>query len=171
MTHEPTTTLELDDDRHQRLHHREWIAERWGVALMALIIAAALLGALGPGPLSYRTETSADGQFSIEYYALQRLEASEELVIWFETPPAGTELIRLGLSRTFTDRITVEGMTPEPESTELESDRLVYNFRASRLGGKGKIIVRYKNAEFGSIRFVVHMAEGTPMPVYHFVFP
>ncbi len=171
MTPEPTTTLELDDDRHQRMHRREWIAERWGMAVVALFVAAALLGFLGPGPLSYRTETTADGRLSIEHYALQRCQAPVELVIRFRAPLADTQFLRLGLSRTFTDCMTIEGMTPEPESTEMEANRLVYTFRASQLRGDGKVIVRYKNDKFGSVRYAVDVAEGVRANVSHFVFP
>ena len=171
MTNEPTTSLELDDDRHQRLHRREWIAERWGMALVALVVVAALLGLLGPGPLSYRMETSSDGQLSIEHYALQRYEAPAELVVRFRPPPLGTKLIRLGLSRTFTDRITVEGMTPEPESTEIDDDRLVYSFRAGNLSGEQRILFRYKNNEFGSVSYAVDLVDVARADVTHFVLP
>jgi hypothetical protein len=171
MTHEPTTTLELDGVLHQRRHRREWIAERWGMALIAVVVAAALSGLLGPGPLSHRTETSSDGQLSINHYALQRYEAPAELVVRFRAPPSGTNLIRLGLSRTLTDRITVEGITPEPESTEMEDGRIVYSFRASNLSGEGQIIVRYKNDEFGSVSYAADLIEGSRVQVAEFVLP
>lgn len=171
MPHEPTTTLELDDERHQRRHRLEWTAERGGVLLIALILVAALLGLLGPGPLSYRKASSSDGNLSVEYYAIQRYAAPAEWVVRFRGASPDTGFVRLGVSRTFTDSVAVEEITPRPASVEMQDGRLVYTFQTADLRGEGIITIRYKHEEMGPVRCVVDLADESRAQVTHFVLP
>jgi hypothetical protein len=168
MDQEPTTTLEMDDERHRKCIRREYVAERSGMVLIALILLAALLGLLGPGPLTYRTEIAEGNSLTVEHYAIQRYEAPSELYVRVR-PVAGAESIRLGISRTWTDRITMEGITPEPVSIETSEDRLVYTFRAS--GEEVLIVLRYKNDEFGSVEYEVDDDQDASLRLSQFVLP
>ena len=150
MPPEPTSTLELDDETHQPNRRWEWVAEHCGMVLIATFVIAALLGLLGPGPLSRRITTSTDGLLSVDHHIIQRYQAPAKLLIGYQVPTSGTGVIRLHLSRSFTDRISVEQIAPEPQSMEMTENQLVYSFRTSDLTGDGKIQCRFKHDEYCS---------------------
>jgi hypothetical protein len=171
MSNEPTTTEALDDSQHQRRQRVEWAVERCGMALIFLILVIALAGLLGPGPASFRRVTSSDGNLTLEHYSIQRYAAPAHSTVRFRFLRPGAKSIRLGVSRTFTDSVTVESITPEPEVTEMEDGRLVYVFRTPDLRDEGVVTLRYKNDEMGSIRCAVDLAGDSKIQVSHFVLP
>ena len=92
------STANLDDGKNLRMQKYEWIFERTAWVLMIALLLAAVLGLFGPGPLSFRTRTSADGKLVVDYYAVQRHEAPSELCIHFRDR-AAQGAIRVALSR------------------------------------------------------------------------
>jgi hypothetical protein len=137
---------------------------------MALILLAALLGLLGPGPISYSNLLTPDGKLAVEYYAIERYEAPTQLRIRIR--PAGDEItVRLAISRTFTDNITPQNIAPEPESVEIERDRIVYSFRVSELDERALVIYRFKHNELGRLRYEVGLADGASLAISQFICP
>jgi hypothetical protein len=165
-----TRSIELDDPDSLRLQSREWIAERIGWVLIAAALLAAVLGLLGPGPLSHRYASSSDGRLSVEYYSIQRHEAPAELIIRLPDVQRQDE-IRLAVSREFTDRITTESITPEPERIEMQGERLVYHVAAADSGGEAVVVVRYRNTAMGRLRYEVALEDGPVVSISHFVCP
>ena len=62
---------ELQIDEDMDFQHKEWIAERWGWRIMALVLLAGLLGLFGQGPLSDKTVQS--GSLLVQYGRFERL--------------------------------------------------------------------------------------------------
>jgi hypothetical protein len=168
MPPEPTTIWDLEDEWHRRNRRREWIAERCGVALMAGVVLVAVLGLLGPGRLSRQVKTSADGRLSVEHHTVQRHQAPARLLI--DVAPSASGVIRLRLSRSFTDRVDVEQITPEPDAMEMTDNDLVYRFQTSDLTGYGTIVLRFQHDEYGSARCTV-VVEGSEVQLSEFVLP
>lgn len=83
-----------------------------------------------------------DGRLVVEYYSVERYEASAELRIRFQPVQTEDGLIRLALSREFTDATTPEAITPAPDSVEMRDDRIVYAFRAADLGKEGSKVLK-----------------------------
>jgi hypothetical protein len=109
--------VELSEDmRHER---REWIVQRAGWVAMALLVAAAVAGLFGSGPLA-RAQTEAAG-LKVDYPRFARDGADSELDVRLE----GT---RLWIGREVGDHFTVESVTPSPERVRLLPDRWVYEY-------------------------------------------
>jgi hypothetical protein len=69
--------LEIPEDLP--FQRREWVAERVAWAVMALLIAGALLGFFGTGPLSRTTAGDEAGPLWLEYERFARLLAAGAL--------------------------------------------------------------------------------------------
>lgn len=170
MSPQPTSIWDLEDDKHQRYRRWEWFVERCGMAVGATVVVAALLGTLGPGLLTHRITTSSDGLLSVEHHTIQRYQAPAQLIIGCPAPPTGTGIIRLHVSRSFTDRVALEQIAPEPEVTELTKTHLLYSFRASDLTGSGKILFRFRHDKYGAARYTVEV-DGLKTQLSEFVLP
>lgn len=109
--------VELSEDmRHER---REWIAQRvaWGV--MALVVAAAVAGLFGSGPLATaRAETPG---LAVEYPRFARDDAESRIALRLDGRA-------LWLGREAADEVTVEAVTPPPAAVRVDGDRWVYEW-------------------------------------------
>ncbi len=85
--------LDLDDDADFERRDRQLTRVGW--ILLTAFVLAAFVGLLGPGPLSARTPTSADGALGVEYHAIGHIEADDSMSLLL-------------------DASTVEGDTPSP---------------------------------------------------------
>ena len=120
--------FEIDEDiRHSE---REWRFERVGWIVMGLVTLAALLGFLGPGPLSARTASDGSGSFTVRYERFDHAHAKSELR--FEIGPAAISRgpLQVWIDRSYLDEIRLVSMDPEPERCEVSSDRVIYTFGA-----------------------------------------
>jgi hypothetical protein len=107
---------------------REWIVERAAWAAMAVLVAAALVGLLGPGPLARRTAETGDGTLRVAYDRFARAEAPTDLEVHVR-PAGGGEELRVWVGRAYLDAVTVERVLPEPVRTETAPDRVTFAFR------------------------------------------
>ena len=164
-------SIELEDPKQQRFQYWEWIAERIGWGLFAGIVLAGLLGLLGPGMLSHRVVSSSDGRLTVDYYSIQRNEAPAELLIGFEHPGADQDRVRLAISRALTDSVSIDSITPEPDTVEMQPDRLVYTFLASGPAQRRKIVLRFENHQMGKLRYDIALEGGPSVSLSHFVCP
>lgn len=171
MDHASHTTLGLDNPMRLRHHVIETWAERAGQVSIAAIVLLALLGLLGPGPLSYSAASSEDNRLRIEFDSIQRYEAPAELKIHFEPSHVQDGAVQLSLSRSFTERVTIEHITPEHVSVEVQDEQLVYRFLASDLRDESLITVRYKNDRFGRLNYTVAIPGSSSISLSHFVCP
>jgi hypothetical protein len=171
MPDNQATTRSLDQPANLRSVSRELFAERIGWIVFAGIILSGALGLLGPGPLSHRKQESSDGLLSVEHYAVERYAAPATLTIRFPDHERSDRMVRIAISREFTDQINLEEIVPEPETTTMLSRRIVYAFRVSDLGDGGTVIIRYKHDNWGWRRFSVALVDGPAVEVTQFVCP
>jgi hypothetical protein len=117
---------------HQDLPHErlEWRIERIGWVTMALLLLAALIGLLGPGPLSSATAGGRDSALWVEYNRFERYQAPAMLRVHLGPGAARDGKARLWLSRKYVENIELRHIDPEPESVEVAHDRLIYTFSA-----------------------------------------
>ena len=166
-----TRTIGLDDPQQQKLHRREWVAERIGWALIAGAVGAALVGLLGPGWLSHCETSSAGGRLSAEYYAAIRYEAPAELRLRFESPPADADELHLTISRSFGDAVTTEGISPTPIAVEMSDENLIYVFRLDDVGKGGRVVLRFKPNRYGWLTYSVSQPSDPAIEISQFVLP
>jgi hypothetical protein len=156
-----------DKIAHQR---REWLVERLGWGLIALVLAAGLLGALGPGLLGTREATSSDGSLRAKYSLVERYDAPNVLELWLVAKESSADR-PLEISRSAADRITIEQIIPHPAASSSRADKLALHFRAPAGGGELKVICRYKHNEFGLLNYELGLAGHEPLQIRQLVLP
>jgi hypothetical protein len=165
------STLDLDEPKKLRAVARELLAERIGWLSIAAIVLAGLIGFLGPGPLSYREQSSENGELSVEYSAVERYESPAKLTVRFADIPRPDRMIRLALSRDFADEIVPEATSPPPDSTTMLATKVVHAFRVADLGEEGHVIFRYKNNRWGWRRIQISLVDGPTLEIEQFICP
>jgi hypothetical protein len=123
--------LEIDEDL--AFVRRSWTVQRLGWIGMGLVLALALAGLLGSGPLSRRA-THLAGLLRVEYQRFARYEAVQTITIRVEPAATHTGELRVWVDRRFLDDSKIDAITPTPVRVEAGPDRLVYVFAMSHPG-------------------------------------
>lgn len=172
MADSPVSTSELETPEHDRELRIETICERSGWAFVALVLIAALLGLLGPGPLSYRSRTAADGSLSVEYNLIERYEAPAELRIDVNPKLVKTHGVRLMVSRSLVDEITLDSVSPIPANVEAIGNRMVYTFDMKGLAPhEGTIVARFQNDSFGMKDYDIGLEGHEALQITQYILP
>jgi hypothetical protein len=161
--------LEIDEDFEWE--RKEWTFERIGWGLMALLILAALLGFLGQGPMSSRTAGEEGGPFWVEYHRFVRYNAPEQIFIFIGPQFVQGDEVRLVVEGDFSHEFMVKDITPNPDSVELSTGRLIYVWKVTEAEGPMQVNFQFRanqlfgqNSEFGP-------EQGELVHISQFVFP
>lgn len=161
--------LEIGEDiAHQQTM---WRVERVGWVLMALILVAALLGLLGPGPLSHTTANDRQSVLSVEYDRFVRNQAPVEFRIYLSSGAVHEGDVRLWLNREFVMRAQIDQINPEPERTELDSRRFIYVLAAPKLEESSQATIHFKPNGFGLTRVQLGIDGGAEVEFTQWVYP
>lgn len=161
--------LEIEEDLP--FQRREWFAERVAWAVMALLIAAALLGLFGTGPLSRTTAGDEAGPMWLEYERFARLLAPALLRVHVGPGAAKDGIVRVWIDRRYIDRLEVQQVTPQPDSTELGGERLIFAFRRAEDDGAATITFNARPTHAGSLSGQVGLIDGPAVSLQQFVYP
>jgi protein-L-isoaspartate(D-aspartate) O-methyltransferase len=155
-----------DDERpegigeHRMLQRRMWRLQRLSWIAYGIILVAALAGLTGKGGHFSRgmLETPAG---TVEYPAIARLEAPDELAVFFE--PSATPRI-VSLDAAFFALFSVESIDPPPERTESggELTRYVYPANADQAL---RVRFRLQTHETGLYRPALGVADTLSRPL------
>ena len=165
---EPTSVHDVVKDRdHQR---REWIFERIGWVLMALLVLAALAGALGPGLLSHAVAGSPHSSLWVEYDRFERHSARARLRVHVT---GEHDTLRIWLAREFLDRIDLRHVDPEPLEVVTARDRQIFVFARAPDAGPVEVIYHFEPTRIGSVvvRVGLEDASETSLQFSQFVYP
>jgi hypothetical protein len=117
--------IQLEDD--PRFHRRNWRVQRFGWAVMAVVLLAALAGGLGRGPLSWASARSAGGTIEVEYDRVLRHAAPSTLRVTF-TPASAGPAASLRLPRQFVEDAVLQSILPAPARAWSDGRYLTYEF-------------------------------------------
>jgi hypothetical protein len=149
--------LEIDQDLgYQR---RSWRVQRIGWVAMFAVVAAALAGVLGSGPLSRSTATAAAG-LDVEYQRFARYQDPVKLTLRLHPGVTGAERVRVSINREFLDHSRIEGILPQPEAQEAGDDRVVFVFRMAAPGTPMTISYIMSPERVGPLDAVVRVGTG-----------
>jgi hypothetical protein len=169
---EMTETKSIDGlQLHQDMTHqrREWRVQRIAWVLMGLLMLAALLGLLGPGPLSHADVSAA--ALRVEYSRFEHMQAPGELRIELPADAVQAGTVRLRLNRGFVEQVDLERIDPEPRASAADSDGLIYEFDTRRSPGPVAVVVYYKYRTFGHMPVHVAMEGGPAVSFAQWVYP
>lgn len=163
---------ELEGDIEHRpapFNERMWKIERvtWGV--MAALILLALLGLLGPGPLSDRVAGDRSGPIWVEYERFTRFEAPTELIVHLRPQPDQRQ-VRVWLARGYCDRIEIESVTPEPTASGITPEGIYYSFDITSDHAAAVATFQIRPRVTGSLRGEIG-ADGTKLSLDQFAYP
>ncbi len=89
----------------------------------AAIVVAALLGLFGTGSLS--DASMSEGELEVEYERFTRFGTTTELSI---ESGAGEGKTNIAISRSYLAELEISDILPQPDSTTVRPDRVVYTF-------------------------------------------
>jgi hypothetical protein len=166
---ERPTGLELEQDLE--FQRRDWRRERWGWAVMMSLVAAALLGLCGTGPLSDRIAGEKGGVLWAEYQLFGRWQAPEELRVHVGPGQTRDGRVHVWLSRELVEKHDIEHVTPPPEGVEIVGDRYIYVFRAPAPDDEIAVTFTIKPERWGIKRGTVGIAGGHAVTIWELVYP
>src|SRR5688572_1556672 len=102
-------------------HRRQWIVQRIGWGLAVVVLALALAGVFGDGPLSH--VRAGNEALHVEYERFLRRDDSTE--IHFEVRASGTDEVRIGVSSEYLHTFRIESILPYPERVETTAREIV----------------------------------------------
>lgn len=149
---------------------RTILAHRIGIAVFSVLLLGALIGLLGSGPLSHVSASSTDKNLRVAYCRFVRYEAPERLDVQIAPELTKRGGVEFQLSRGFVEKVKIERIEPEPESTAIGPDYFTYTVRmeTNRLGS---IRVRFMPQHFGELSYEVGIAAGPTVRAQHLAYP
>lgn len=123
---------ELEIITNERYLRGEWRAQRVGWALLALLIGVSLTGLLGGyGPLNQRTLPAGRG-VELEVERVVRHSGEARLSLHVPAAVVPGETFEVWVDRSWWQGMSLEtNPMPEPESTRVSGDRVVFEFAAA----------------------------------------
>ncbi len=148
-----------------------WL-HRVGWTLFAVLILAALLGLLGSGPVSSRTER-AGNNLTVGYDRFTRYHSPAELSIRLSRANLRNGSFRVRLGRRFIEAIQIEAVQPQPEWVEIDPHGHVFSFKAPRIEkGDALIVFHYQPAQpFADVPIEITAPSGERARFSQFVYP
>jgi hypothetical protein len=156
--------LEISQDLD--FQRRSWRVQRFGWVLMLMVSLAALLGLFGRGILSSAHLGADASPIRAEYERFLRANAPGTLTIFI-----GSAAIRpdstaeLWLDRTWLAGMKVRAITPEPDGTRMDANRVMYTFSLDPAAAPARVTFDLETRSSGRINGRVGLVNG---PSYNF---
>jgi hypothetical protein len=160
-------TLQLDDDLPGQ--RREWRVERVGWVAMGLIVAAALLGVFGGGPLSH-AYARADG-VELRYERFQREQAPDAWRLAVDPALTRGGRFHVRVDQTLLDVLELDRIEPQPVAQVAGPGYVDSVFDAHGGDRPASVDFRFRPARIGRITGRVTIDDGAPLFIDQFVYP
>ncbi|MCX7515143.1 hypothetical protein [Frateuria sp. STR12] len=162
-------SIQINENRdHQRY---EWRVERIGWLVMAILLAAGLLGLLGYGAMS-RSQAGAPGALSVDYDHLQRASAPSEYRFSVAPSLASDGALTLRFDQALLDEVEMQSIVPEPTQVRAGPGFTEFTFAmAPAQGSPERIEFQFQHATFGHVRGQVTAEGAAPLVIDQFVYP
>lgn len=157
-------------DEHSGFQRAMWRVERIGWALMAVVIAAALAGLLGPGPLSRSTAASDDGRLTVDYLRFARTGGTSELSLEVDAALVDDGRVDIVLGQSFLDGIDLRRITPQPAAEVATADGVRFTFDAAE-PGTVTVSFAFRPEAMGRVRTLVAVPDGPRVEVPQLFYP
>ena len=164
-----TGDLEINQDLN--FEKRSWKVERIAWVIAALILVAALLGFLGPGPLGKATAASPDKSLSIDYFRVERYRAPVELRFQIAGGLAKEGDLQVWLHRDFVEALEIKDIQPKPQSVEISGERFVYGFKTADPPATIKVFFHAEPNKFGKTTAKAGVVNGPEIAFNQFYMP
>ena len=147
---------------------KNWVAQRIGWGLLALIVVLALLGLFSDGPLSQARAVSADGSLQVEYQRFLKHGAESDLRIIAATAAPQGE-ISITMDRALADSMSVEYLMPLPQASSGGAQGLQLTYAAPERE-PAILALKIRPDSFGRVRGRVSFADQSVV-LNQFIYP
>jgi hypothetical protein len=161
----------LQLERNKSLHEREWKVQHGGWILGVAILAAALAGLLGSGPLSTTTATSASGSVRVLYDRFVHGSSEVLLRVRLEALEGTQQTFALKLPHSFLERARILRIDPEPVRSEFVADATLYEFERAVTADRASVDFHLEFHKFGSAPGSVELKGNEAALFTQFVYP
>lgn len=162
-------SLQLDEDLHAQ--HRIWWVQRVGWTVLALFIAAGLLGVFGGnGPFGRGRVADGTGGVLVDYPRSARYVAPTELMIDVEGASLHADTLEVAVSRQWIDVFELYGISPQPQSERARGEDVVYTFAVTP-GQDAELSFSGRPHHVGPLPGSLQVAGGQRLAFSTFVFP
>ena len=158
-------------DEDMGFQRAQWRVERFGWAVMGVIIIAALAGVFGGGGFVARaTASDAAGSTEVQYARFARFSSPMTLEISVTASQSGRPM-RLSISDRYLGGMNVQAITPPPTSTSIADRQHVFVFERSASRAAATIRFDLEPAAMGRHEGSITVDDGAPVSFAHFVYP
>lgn len=144
--------------------------QRFSWAVFALIVAAALAGLLGPGPLSWASAQAPSGLVEVEYSRFVRYIGDSTVELHVRPGPAASDTARVWISSEYLSGVNLQQVTPRPDTWATVDEGVVLSYPT---GGSETVHVRIhlRPDEIGLLRGAVGVPGQVRVEFWQFVYP
>jgi len=169
VTEKTAGELEIDEDLS--FQRRSWAIQRMGWGVMGLILLLALLGLLGPGPLSSRRAGDPGSPLEVKYNRFIRFQSDTEMKIQLHPSAESDGAVHLWLDREFLEQVQIKQVTPPPDRVEPGTDRLVYFYKKIESNGPTAITLYFEPQGIGRLKGRIGLGKDPAVTFSQFVYP
>lgn len=160
-------TIDLDDDPD--FERRDRVVTRVGMTLLTLFVLAAVLGLLGPGPLSSGTTTSDDGAIAMERNAIGHIEADDSISLLLDGSTVDGDLVTVELTGSWVAGVDLTSISPAPAAQRLVPEGMVLEFDVER-PGELEVMLHFRAKDLGRLALTAATGDST-VSLTQFVLP
>lgn len=161
--------LEIDEDIG--FQEREWTAERIGWVALFVVVALALLGLFGNGPISWTSATTEDGTMEVSFERFGRRGGSETLTVRVDGAAASEGAWQVDIGRDYLGAVRVDAVTPEPDTVETVAGAVRYTFLQAEDGADLEVELSLTPTTLWGASGEFGLAGADALTVQHFFFP
>lgn len=155
------TDLQLEEELEA--HKKGWVAQRFGLTFIYLLIIAAAVGLFGDGLASKKTQTAQ--QITVESERFYRFQAPMELKIT-ATNTSSNDLI-VAFPNDYLKNFEVKSIVPEPSENRFTNDQVQYVFDATGAADIAFFLIPHSR---GTISGSLNVNDQS-FQLSHFIFP
>lgn len=153
---------------YMHVQQRHWRLERIGWGVFLLIVLLATLGVFSRGVLSLTTAQSADGALTVDFQRFERTSATSEMTIRLRGE--STQVLQLEITGDLLDKFSIQGIQPEPLSSDSFQDGIRLAFRTDQ-AGDAAVYLALRAAAPGWSRSQFALTGSSPTAVDQFIYP
>lgn len=161
--------LELNEDIS--FQEREWTAERIGWVALFVLLALAVLGLFGNGPISWTSATSDSGALEVSFERFGRRGGTQSVTLRAEASAASEGAWEIDISSDYLGAVRVDAMTPQPDSVAAVPGGSRYTFLQASDGADLEVEFSLTPTSLWGASGDIGLVEGDPVTVRHFFFP
>lgn len=151
--------------------HKLWTVERVSWVIMLLLVLGALAGLFGTGAISTQLLHDSNGKLTVDYDRFARYQTQSVLKFYVSPQAAQNGKIQIALYRDYLDDINIQQVNRQPDSVELDQDKVTYSYQVKQLNQPAMIIFYFNPDRIGPINGKVGLENEPLLSFSQFIYP